>query len=198
MCCLFQGRQVKESSRSWLPAKPAGRDARERKRSPIPSPWTLCCRLWQVHITAVIWRGFLEAGFLSCFPLIFSLLPLALWGVVRIPPALGGPRWTLRHQLVPSQLLLPDLLSVLAEQAGKPWLALPSPYEPPTLAPGTAMQWVPASLTSHGTHSHVGSWPVFLVRAEWRPEEAFSVSCGEVSFSAGPKSRQSLGIIRWG
>lgn len=139
---------------------------------------------------------------MSFFPLIYPFCPLALLRVVRILPALvGGPRWTLGHEA--SFPTVPPRLAFSLSRTGRQSSAGPSFSFPP---PGTAirkrwlpaMQWVPASPTSHSTHSHGGSWPAFLVSAAWRPEEAFSVSCGEVSFPAGPRSWQSLGIIRWG
>lgn len=46
-------------------------------------------------------------------------------------------------------------------------------------SPFLALLWALASLTSYSSHSHVGSWPIFLIESEWRAE-AFSVSYWEV------------------
>lgn len=103
-----------------------------------------------------------------------SNLPLlppapALLGVVRVFPALvGEPKRTLGHKGPSATAPLGLSLS----RAGGLSQAGPS-FSPP---PFPALLWALASLTSRSPHSHVGSWPIFLVESEWRAE-AFSVSC---------------------
>lgn len=103
-----------------------------------------------------------------------SSLPLlppapALLGVVRVLPALvGEPKRTLGHKGPSATAPLGLSLS----RAGGLSQAGPS-FSPP---PFPALLWALASLNQPEPHSHVGSWPIFLVESEWRAE-AFSVSC---------------------
>lgn len=104
-------------------------------------------------------------------------------------------------------LLSPDSLSLWVEAQhgrafpqGWPFLLL-TPTLPALAQPFgwlLAPLWVRASLTSRSTHSHVGSWLLFLVGAGWPAGETFSVSHWEVSIKAGPESWQNLGVVDGG
>lgn len=93
---------------------------------------------------------------MSFSPLIDPFCTQALLGVARtLPTPVGGLRW-----------------------AGSPRLAvLPTAPASPALGHSGQAEVVPAADSSCTPRSCVSSWPVFLVGAQWRAEEAFSVSC---------------------
>lgn len=85
--CVDTGRQVKESHGNWLPAKPAGGDAQERKRSPFSFSADPVLPLWRVHGPAVTGRVLGARAFELLSPDLSFLLP-GPFGVVRTLPTL--------------------------------------------------------------------------------------------------------------
>lgn len=140
-----------------------------------------------------------------------SALELLSPGLSFLPPSsfgssestscpVGGPTWTPGHKGPPGCSLHTCSQSEQRHRAGGGGSArlalLSSPHGPPQ-SPATAirqrrlpaLQWVPASVVSGSTHSHVDSWPDFLVGAELSGEQR-SLFCFLVGRSALAQARE--------
>lgn len=100
-----------------------------------------------------------------------------------LPALVGSPRVDTWHEGLSLNCCPPKtcsqggvgVLSQAGPSSSSPPPSLPQPQQP--WAHGSPAQLrIPASLPSCSTHTHGGSWSVFLVVAKWRADVTFSVS----------------------